>query len=214
VTIIRAALITETLRACSDAQNSDPKTTLTNTCVAYFFFDFREPGKRQSQTMLRSLLHQAAIQCPSFPDFLLKLPTRFTASHLIPISELVSLLLRVLELFDTNFIFLDALDECENQDEIFVVLEGLVRGRSAHIRFRLICSSRDELDIKRRFDPYNFHREIVSPTAVDNDIAIYAKGLMEEDARGRYKKLRQSTKDRIVQDMKSKAGGMYVSLLV
>lgn len=164
--------------------------------------------------MLRSLLHQAAIQCRPFPDLLLELPARFTASHLVPISVLVSLLLRVLELFDTNFIFLDALDECDNQDEIFSVLEELVGGPSAGIRFRLICSSRDELDIKRRFDPYNFHREVLSPTAVDNDIAIYAKGLMEEDARGRYKKLRQSTKDRIVHDMKAKAGGMYVSLLV
>jgi hypothetical protein len=164
--------------------------------------------------MLRSLLHQSAMQCRPFPDLLLKLPARFTTSHLVPISELVSLLLRVLELFDTNFIFLDALDECDNRDEIFSVLKELVCGPSTCLRFRLICSSRDELDIKRRLDPCNFHREALSPTAVDNDIAIYAKGLMEEDTRGRYKKIRQSTKDRIVHDMKAKAGGMYVSPLV
>ncbi|EXJ66908.1 uncharacterized protein A1O5_10103 [Cladophialophora psammophila CBS 110553] len=192
------------------AENINPSITSTKNCVAYFFFDFREPEKQQSQTMLRSLLHQAAIQCHPFPDFLRQLPARFTASHLVPISELVSLLLRVLELFDTSFIFVDALDECDNRDEIFSALEDLVGCPNAGTIVRLICSSRDELDIRRRFDPYNFHREVLSPTVVDNDIAIYVKGLMEEDPRGRYKKLRQGTKDRIVDDMKAKAGGMFL----
>ncbi|KIW95668.1 uncharacterized protein Z519_04253 [Cladophialophora bantiana CBS 173.52] len=108
-----------------------------------------------------------------------------------------------------NFIFVDAPDEGDNRNEIFSALEELVGCPNTSIRLQLTRSGRVELDIRLRFDRYNFHREVLSPT-VDNDISIHVKGLMEEDPRGRYKKLRQSTKDRIVHDMKAKARGMFV----
>lgn len=113
--------------------------------IAYFYFDFRDQEKRNTIGMLRCLVAQLARSAPRTPPEVTDLYDRYKGRRSQPSSEeLIELLITtVMRNFDRVFLFLDALDECNERDVLLPALERIMSYRVAS----LFLTSRREPDI-------------------------------------------------------------------
>lgn len=107
---------------------------------------------------------------------------------------------------NTVFLILDALDECENRDEILSFLCGLEQEKA---NIKLLTTSREEADIAQscgqatlRLKMENHRRD------VDRDVEAYVGRRLAHDPR--LKKLAQAVQDEIRNSLNEKSAGMYV----
>ncbi|KAF7587085.1 hypothetical protein BBP40_007724 [Aspergillus hancockii] len=82
-------------------------------------------------------------------------------------------------------IVIDALDECEQEDDIKVILELLPRlQKSKSLRVKIFLTSRPELAIRLGFEQNNDHQDLVlhelPQTAVKRDILIFLKDRLKK----------------------------------
>jgi len=100
--------------------------------VAYYFFDFRDPLKQNTDKMLRSIINQLSENCVKPPNKLMSLfnvcnkqepPVRKREPTT---KELIEVLLDVIGNEGTPFLLLDSLDECIDRRLTFEWLRMLM----------------------------------------------------------------------------------------
>ena len=83
-----------------------------SVAVAYFYFDFNEPGKLLYRNMVHLLIFQLWNQCPGGPDALKDLyECTHNGSQQPNLDTLLDVLKVTVGLFSQTFILLNALDE-------------------------------------------------------------------------------------------------------
>ncbi|KAI7519883.1 hypothetical protein KC331_g20488 [Hortaea werneckii] len=109
-TILSAGIIDSLQQFC----DKDPARSL-----AYFFFDFNDATKQDANTMVKSLLSQCLKRCLKIPDAAQSLC--ISASE----QQLLDALRDTVETLSMPFMVLDALDECNNRERLFDILEEM-----------------------------------------------------------------------------------------
>ena len=151
-------------------QHFEPSFKSGAVFLAYFYFDFKDEGKKDSRALLSSLLDQLSNQSDQFRDVLRRLYSEHHDGSKTPHHDA---LLRCLKNMLTNagsvpiYLVLDALDECPNDSgdlpsrsprgKVLRIVEELVKLRLPNLR--LCITSRPELDIRTILKPLA-HQEI------------------------------------------------------
>lgn len=184
--------------------------------LAYFYCNYKEVERRDSATILRSLVKQLCLLSPksSFPEAVSSIYTQRKKDadlhNLLSIDESKNLLIKLSSGFLRTTIVVDALDECDSKtrEQLFNVLEDVVSS-SKRNPVRVFVTSRDDGDLRRKFQNYpNVYIQGGDNVA---DINYYIK--TEIKARIRDKKLLEGVVDpeleeRIVGALQAGAHGM------
>ena len=129
--------------------------------LAYFYFDFKDEGKKDSRALLSSLLYQLSKQSGQFHDVLRRLYEEHDEGKKQP---LINVLLRCLKEMLTMprstpvYLVMDALDECPNdlgvpspREKVLSDVKALVELGLPNLR--LCITSRREHDIRDIVEP-------------------------------------------------------------
>ncbi|KAH7242791.1 hypothetical protein BKA59DRAFT_530668 [Fusarium tricinctum] len=158
----------------------------SNIYIGYYYFDFRNSQKSLPSSMLRSLLYQAITRMSTTLDVIEELRSNYPTSDMVPVSELVNILHQQYSSFDTAFLFIDALDECEKVDELLNVIRNLSRNIGTWVDVRFMCFGRDEGAIKRTLESSGFSSRPWEYTTVVQDIEAYVRETINNDASGKF----------------------------
>jgi hypothetical protein len=183
--------------------------------LAYFFFDFKDEGKKDSRALLSSLLDQLLDQSDHFRDVLRKLFSKYRDGSKKPHDDA---LLRCLKDMLTMarsvpiYLVMDALDECPNDSgdlssrsprgKVLRVVEELVKLRLPNLR--LCITSRPELDIRTIMKPLATHEMSLHEESGQNrDINAYITFVVQS-----VKSWRDDDKKMVIDKLTENADGM------
>ena len=149
--------------------------------LAYFYFTFKDEGKRDSRALLSSLLDQLSDQSDKFRDVLRKLHSEHRDGSKKPNDNALLRCLKDMLTVERSiplYLVMDALDECPNDSgalqsrsprgKVLSVVEELVKLRLPNLR--LCITSRPEVDI----------RTIIKPV-VTQEISLHDEGGQNRD---------------------------------
>ena len=132
--------------------------------LAYFYFDFKDKGKKDSRALLSSLLDQLSDQSDQFRDGLRRMYSEHRDGSKKPHDEALILCLKDMLTVARSvpiYLVVDALDECPNDSgdlssrsprgKVLSVVEELVKLRLPNLR--LCITSRPEVDIRTILKP-------------------------------------------------------------
>lgn len=126
---------------------------------AYFYCNYKEAGRRNPASILRSLVKQLCQGSPegNFPQPVLSIYEKRkndgNLKSFLSVEECKKLLIKLSSGFLRTTILIDALDECDKdtREVLFDVLENLVSDSSPeHYPIKVFVTSRDDGDLQRR----------------------------------------------------------------
>ncbi|KAI7191295.1 hypothetical protein KC363_g3950 [Hortaea werneckii] len=196
-TILSASIVDSLQHFCS----KDPARSL-----AFFFFDFNDVAKQDANNMVKSLLSQFLQECTRIPDSAQRLST--AASE----QQLLHALRDVMETLPMPFVVLDALDECNDRDRLFEILEGVHSwgNKSLH----MLVTSRKEVEIEDTLEDLvlSANRTCLESHLVDEDIRTYVHERLTEDKSFRRWQRDPEIQEEIEQTLGKQACGMFAVL--
>jgi hypothetical protein len=183
--------------------------------LAYFYFDFKDEGKKDLRALLSSLLDQLSDQSDHFRDVLRRLYSEHRDGSKKPHNNA---LLRCLKGMFTIaqsvpiYLVLDALDECPNDSgdrssrsprgKVLSVVEELVQLRLLNLH--LCITSRPELDIRTVVKPLATHEiSLHEETGQNRDINRYVTFVVQS-----VKNWRDDDKKTVIDKLTENADGM------
>jgi hypothetical protein len=183
--------------------------------LAYFYFDFKDEGKKDSRALLSSLLNQLSNQSDQFRDVLRVLYLGYDDGSKKPHDDaLLQCLKDMLTIARSVPIYLvmDALDECPNDSgdlssrsprgKVLNVVEELVKLRLPNLRFCI--TSRPELDIRSVIKPLATHEMSLHDESGQNrDINVYVTSVVQS-----VKSWREDDKKMVIDRLTENADGM------
>ncbi|KLJ08471.1 hypothetical protein EMPG_16100 [Blastomyces silverae] len=132
-TVMSSVIIEHMSRECSPRPRS---------ALAYFYFDFTNPGKMAPESMIRSLIQQFCHKCRDIP-LLERIFDMFRKSNFeLEAPQLVDVLLETIESFEESFIVIDAIDVCSNVPELLPIIRDILRRSSSKVH--ILSTSRQE----------------------------------------------------------------------
>jgi len=150
--------------------------------IAYFYFDFRNPRKLHLIDLLKSLVSQLSDCSADTLRILQSLYSKHQDGRTQPSSGAIALALQdILTVGKRTHIIVDALDECEEREELLRWLEKLAK--SALPTVRVFCTSRRERNLEETLEDIATTIIDFDKSLVDNDVYIYLKGQLRSDKR-------------------------------
>ena len=150
--------------------------------VAYFYFDFNDNTKQYHDKMLRSVTMQLFSNHQSIPEPLLFLFKSCQSGAKPPqTKDLETLLKALIDLSEKTFIILDALDECEDRQELLSFIENAIGWKSQ--KLNVIMTSR-KLKVFEDFsvaETEERSRLAIQNGKLDEDIRSYVHGKLQND---------------------------------
>lgn len=154
---------------------SEPKIA-----VAYFYFDFNDINKQQSEKLIRSLILQLASQCTHLPERLQWAYSRSQKGQNQPTTEELTVLLQqILISFSSTYVLLDALDECTDRENLLEFVEAFMDWRIDNLH--LLVTTRKENDIARSLEPLLTEQLCIQSALVDVDIRVHILERLSND---------------------------------
>ena len=152
--------------------------------LAYFYFDFTDPVKQKTYSLIVSLLTQLSFQLPVCPDVLSKLHAAcHDGSQQASTPNLMKALKSIIGYFHQVYFVIDALDECSDQDEVLAVLTAIADWRlhNSHV----LATSRRERYIEERLTRIVSSHTNLDSDLVDEDIRCSLRTTLMKDLRFR-----------------------------
>src|ERR1700677_4885941 len=116
-----STIIEDVWRHCQ----SDPSFVM-----AYFYFDFSDMQKQQSEYLIRSLITQLSSQTSSCVDALSALYSQNLNGQRQPTIEALMITLKhIVGGFRHVYVIIDALDECQDRPQLLTLIEEVVDWR-------------------------------------------------------------------------------------
>lgn len=112
-----------------------------------FFFHCKADTVRSGVYVLSCLAHQMAAKTDIIPDALVSRYETSTYATVSTMPTAIAVLKEIADVYNTCYIFIDALDECGDRHSLITAL--LEVADQVPSKFRIFCSSRNELDIER-----------------------------------------------------------------
>jgi Cdc6-like AAA superfamily ATPase len=200
-TILSSTIIQNLLQRCEH----DPGIVL-----AYFYFDFNDAQKQNSELMLRSLICQLSQQCVSIPVSLGTLFCSCDSGQRQPSTDALTEVLRqIIQEYPQAYIILDALDECSERTDLTDTLETMAGWQLQNLH--VLVTSRRERDIENSLETFIDQQNTIcfQSELVDKDIQKYVRQMLSNDKRlskwGKDPALRKEIEAALVKG----AHGMY-----
>ncbi|KAI6824801.1 Pfs, NACHT and ankyrin domain protein [Hortaea werneckii] len=194
-TILSAGIIDSLQQFC----DKDPARSL-----AFFFFDFNDSAKQDANTMVKSLLSQCLKRCWKIPGAAQCLS--LAASE----QQLLDALRDTVESLPMPFVVLDALDECNNRDRLFEILQEMQSWGNKSLRV-LVTSRTEAVDVEDALEdlvlPEN--RICLESDLVDEDIRTYVHERLTKDKSFRRWQRDPEIQKEIEQTLGKQACGMF-----
>ncbi|MCJ1345324.1 hypothetical protein MMC31_003531, partial [Peltigera leucophlebia] len=182
-----------------------------NLAIAYFYFDFNEPGKQNATNFVSTLIAQLCSHLAELPEELTKLyKTCNNGTHEAVLYSLQTVLFAVAKNFDTVFIVADALDECPIDGKLREELLDLIKDMSTQSssNVHLLVTSRAEQDISERLFPLSTTRAIsIQSSKIDSDIKSYICHEISKDSK--LKSFPAGQQENIQRTLLAGANGMF-----
>ena len=183
--------------------------------LAYFYFTFKDEGKKDSRALLSSLLDQLSNQSDQFRDVLRGLYSEHQDGSKKPNDDaLLRCLKAMLTIADPVpvYLVLDALDECPNdsglptsREKVLELVNTIVD--LAHTNVHLCITSRPEFDIRATLEPLATHTlSLHDESGQRQDIIDYVTSVVRSDKK--MHRWRDDQKDLVIEKLTEKADGM------
>ena len=152
------------------------------TATVYFYFDFNDAQKQDTELMLRSLLCQLLQPLTTIPTSLETLFSSCQNGRQQPsLQALLEVTQQTIQGFAQVYVVLDALDECKQRLELMDVLATVAGWQLQNLH--LLMTSRKERDIESSLEDYVDPENAVclQSGAVDGDIQQYVQERLSSD---------------------------------
>ncbi|KAF3385972.1 Ankyrin repeat and KH domain-containing protein 1 [Talaromyces pinophilus] len=193
--------VVEDLNRHSEAE---PKKALV-----YFYFKMDDTTKRTSENMLRAIIKQLFENLNRQSDALQTLYDQLKTQNSITETQLLSAFREMASTFGSVYVVLDALDECQNRNDLFNFLEEI--GSWQDINIHLLLTSRDERDITEAIEAVELAQSWIKLTAavLKEDVRTYISSRLQTDrAFKRWSKHPEVQRD-IEDSLTTKSDGMF-----
>jgi hypothetical protein len=148
--------------------------------IAYFYFDFSDKEKQQSKNLICSLITQLSSHNSSCPDALAKLYSRNLNGQRQPTSEDLMIALKgILGGFQHAYLILDALDECQDCEELLLLIEKMTEWKLGTLH--ILATSRKERDIDDCVGPRVSARVDLHSALINADIQTHLRERLRND---------------------------------
>jgi hypothetical protein len=148
--------------------------------IAFFYFDFRDRGKQSHEHLLRSLVTQFSVQCPSTPEALERLYSSSQDGRWQPaVHALVITLENIIGSFQQAYIVVDALDECTDREELLGLIEAIVNWKIDTLH--ILVTSRKEQEINECLKGLVLKPMDIQSSLVAADIQIHIHEKLHKD---------------------------------
>jgi hypothetical protein len=176
-----------------------------DTSFAFFYFSFSDTHKQSERDVLRSLVAQLGWREPGL-SMLRQAYERHDRSVPGP-DELMMILSASIMSWRKVFVFLDALDECqEDHDARQGVLDRIGMLTSHAPNLNIFATSRELPQIRESMDALGFESLRVDTSAVNADIRVYVATELSRDRH--FRKFGSATLGMIETTISGKADGM------
>ena len=176
--------------------------------LLYYFCDYKDPKSQASRKVIQSLLAAMCHQDASTLETMASISKRYREfNSASSTSEVFDMMLTCLTTWGHTFLIVDALDECNDRQELIAMLR---RTASKLPHVSLLITSREEQDIKMLLQ--TVPSLSLDPKDMAQDIEIFVKNELRRLVDTGKLRIRQSSlEDRIAGTLISKADGMYVT---
>jgi ankyrin repeat domain-containing protein 50 len=171
--------------------------------VAYFYFDFKDTKKQNPQEFLRSVIVQISAEFPARPEALETLYSQSQDGQRQPTRDaLMSTLRDMLGNLEETFIIVDALDECDNREELLEILNELTTWEPQQLH--ILTTSRREKDIEEVLGPLT-SQICIQNAIVNADIRLYIRNTIHGTS---WRKWSQEVRNEVEVELMANADGM------
>ena len=183
--------------------------------LAFFYYDFREDGKRDLRGLLSSVLVQLCLHSDTYCQILSNFYSEHGDGSQHPgDDELLRCLKKVLKVPGQAPVYLivDGLDECPNgpdmpspRENILMFLENLIQSKIPNLR--IWVTSRPEVDIKIALEPLAFRCvSLHDESEQRKDIENYIKSVVNTDTNMR--RWKAADKELVIDVLINRSDGM------
>jgi hypothetical protein len=149
------------------------------TVVAYFYFDFNDSGKRDVNSLLRSLIAQLFSKLESTPPPLFQLYETHQNTTSIDQDILMTNLQNLILTFHSVYLIFDALDESSECEEVLNLIHNVVGWNFA--RLHILVTSRQLTEIEESFSTFVTNKICLQDSDSNKDIVIFVADKLEND---------------------------------
>jgi hypothetical protein len=180
--------------------------------VAYLYCDFKRQQEQKADDLLASLLKQLARGRSSLPDGVKSLHDKHKDEQTRPsLNEIATVLQSVAAMYSRVFIFVDALDECEESEQCRSTFLSQIFSLQANTTANIFATSRPIQEIKKKFEGRSLILEI---SARNEDVEKYLDNhilglpLLDEKNQDVSKETKEEFKDKIKRNIIKSVNGM------
>ena len=197
-TILSSTIIESTVKHCS----SDPSLALL-----YFYFNFNDPEKQRTESLLRSLLCQLTWQCLAVPGSLDSLYVSCGDGQRQPGSDaLLTVLHQIMGMFHEVYLVIDALDESTDIHELLESLRELSSWRETN--YHILVTSRRIKIIGDSMELLASDQICIQSLRLNDDIRSYIRGRLQSDPKMRRWQNQPKVQREIEDSLTEKTDGM------
>jgi hypothetical protein len=197
-----SSTVIENIKAIVQAQ---PETGL-----AYFYFDIGDRKKQNTRDLLSHLVLALTARSKDY-----SITERFYEKHdglYNPTwEELLSLLKELLKCFKQNYVVIDALDECDEYEQLFTKVITIIHGWQLS-NVHLLMTSRREQHILVDMQECATIEICLSAGLVGSDIISYIHAAIEADSK--FQMWSYTVKEHVKEVLISGANGMYAYMIL
>jgi hypothetical protein len=155
-----------------------------SNAVAYFYFDFTNPKKQNSELMVSSLICQLSQQSVKSPPALEAVFASYGkggGGEPPPLHAALEVLREMILVFPQTYFVLDALDECADRKTLIATLRSIAAWKIETLH--LLVTSRKEKDIADSLERFVDYNSIIclQSKLVDPDIQTYVRQRLSDD---------------------------------
>jgi hypothetical protein len=150
------------------------------TAVAYFYFDFHDTGKRDTASLVRSLITQLSAHYELIPQPLLDL-YKAHGNGTKPVEEraLIATLWNLVLAFHNVYLVFDALDESTNCEDVLELIRIIQGWELSHLH--LSVTSRQLPEIEESLADLVTDKICLHDSELNKDIILYVADKLEND---------------------------------
>lgn len=150
------------------------------TAVAYFYFDFHDTGKRDTASLVRSLITQLSAHYELIPQPLLDL-YKAHGNGTKPVEEraLIATLWNLVLAFHNVYLVFDALDESTNCEDVLELIRIIQGWELSHLH--LSVTSRQSPEIEESLADLVTDKICLHDSELNKDIILYVADKLEND---------------------------------
>ncbi|TAQ86423.1 hypothetical protein B7494_g5250 [Chlorociboria aeruginascens] len=174
--------------------------------LAYFYFDFNDPGKRNIGPLLKSLITQLSAQSENIPKPLLELYQNHKNRNNTPDDDaLIAAFRDIILSFHSAYIVFDALDESSNCEETLQFIKLLQEWGLDRLHF--LTTSRQLSDIEEVLRDLATDKICLQDYSDNDDIYFYIVDTLANDKA--LAKWPPDIREQILQTLLTKGDGMF-----